>query len=142
MILSLKTLRTLLNWYVDSLLLKEMKNMYLIILSDSRHLKYISAEIYTRDKLPHICIKLIFKRFRLKLATESTYIFQSQFYKQTDGCTKGGPLPVPVSNIYLTKLEKDQVKPLKPKFYRRLVDDVISRRLKNTHDSLFENLSN
>ena len=141
MILSLKTLRTLLNWYVDSLLLKEMKNMYLIILSDSWHLKYISEEIYTRDKLPHICIKLIFRRFRFKLATESTYIFQSQFYKQTDGCTMGGPLSVTVSNIYLTKLEKDQVKTLKSKFYRRLVDDVISRRLKNTHDSLFENLS-
>ena len=54
----------------------------------------------------------------------------------------GGPLLVTFSNIYLTKLEKDQVKPLKPKFYRRFVDDVISRRLKNTHDSLFEKLNN
>ena len=31
---------------------------------------------------------------------------------------------------------------IKPKFYRRFVDDVISRRLKNTHDSLFEKLNN
>ena len=54
----------------------------------------------------------------------------------------GGPLSVTFSNIYLTKLEKDQVKPLKPKFYFRFVDDLISRRLKNTHDSLFENLNN
>ena len=38
--------------------------------------------------------------------------------------------------------EKDQVKPLQPKFYRRFVDDVLSRRFKNTHDSLFENLNN
>ena len=53
-----------------------------------------------------------------------------------------GPLSVTFSNIYLTKLEKDQVKPLKPKFYRRFVDDVVSRRLKNTHDSLFEKLNN
>ena len=54
----------------------------------------------------------------------------------------GGFLSVTFSNIYLTKLEKDQVKPFKPKFYCRFVDDVISRRLKNTHDSLFENLKN
>ena len=85
---------------------------------------------------------MIFKRLLLKLLRESTYIFQSQFYKQTDGCTMGGPLLVTFSNIYLPKLEKDQVKSLKPKFYRRFVDDVISRRLKNTYDSLFEKLNN
>ena len=78
----------------------------------------------------------------LNLARESTYIFQSYFYKETDGCTMGGPLSVAFSNIHLTKLEKDQYKPLKVKFYRRSVDDLISRRLKNTHDSLFENLNN
>ena len=59
-----------------------------------------------------------------------------------DGCTMGGPLSVTFSNIYLTTLEKDQVKPLKPKLYRRFVDDVISRRLKYTHDSLFKKLNN
>ena len=105
-------------------------------------IKYILEEIYTHNKLPHICSKLIFKRLLLKLATESTYTFQSQFYKQTDGCTMGGPLSVTFLNIYLTKLEKDQVKPLKPKFYRRFVDHMMSRRLKNTHDSLFEKLNN
>ena len=54
----------------------------------------------------------------------------------------GGPLSVNFSNICPTKLEKDQVKPLKPNFYCRFVDDVISRRFKNTHDSLFENVNN
>ena len=54
----------------------------------------------------------------------------------------GGPLSVSFANIHLTKLQKDQVKPLKPKFHRRFVDDVISRRLKNTHDSLFQNSNN
>ena len=100
--------------------------------------KYILEEIYTHNKLLHICSKLIFKRLLLKLATKSTYIFQSQLYKITDGCTRGSSLLVTFFNIYLTKLEKDQVKPLKPKFYRRFVDDVIRRRLKNTHNSLFE----
>ena len=81
------------------------------------------------------------QRLLLKLATEIIYIFQSQFYQQTDGCTMGGPLLATFSNIYLTKLEKDQVKPLTPKFYHRSVDDLISRWLKNRHDSLFENLN-
>ena len=54
----------------------------------------------------------------------------------------GGPLSVTFSNIYLTKLEKDQVKSLKPKFYCRFMDDVLSRQLKITHDSLFEKLNN
>ena len=78
----------------------------------------------------------------LKLATESTYIFQSQFYKETDGCTMVDPLSVFFSNIYLTKLEKEQVKPLKPKFYCRFNDGVVGRQLKNTHYSLFENSNN
>ena len=45
-------------------------------------IKYVLEEIYTHNKLPHICSKLIFKRLLLKLETQSTYIFQSQFYKQ------------------------------------------------------------
>ena len=85
---------------------------------------------------------MIFKRLLLKLATENTYIFQSQFYKQTDGCTMGGPLFVIFTIIYLSKLEKDQVVPLKPKCQRRFVDNLIIRRLKNTYDSLFEKLNN
>ena len=78
----------------------------------------------------------------LKLATESTDIFQSQFYKQPNGYTTSGPLSVSFkSNIYLTKLKKNQVKPVKPvKFYRRFVDEVISRQRKNRHESLFDNL--
>ena len=97
-------------------------------------------EIYNYNKLPHICSKLIFKRLVL-LLTKNTYIFQSQSYKQTDGCTMGGPLSETFSNIYLTKLEKYQVKPLKSKFYRRFVHDGISRRPKNTQE-LFEKLNN
>ena len=105
-------------------------------------IKYILEEIYTHNKLPHICRKLILKRLLLKLATESGYIFQSHFYKQANGGAIGGPLSVAFANIYLTKLKKDPRKPLKPRFYRRFVDDVISRRLKNTHNSLFDNLNN
>ena len=45
------------------------------------------------------------------------------------------------SNNYLTELEKDQVKPIKSKFYNRIVYDMKCRRLKNMHDSLSDNLN-
>ena len=102
---------------------------------------YILDEIYVHNKLPKICSRLIFKRLLLKLTTESTFIFHSQFYKQTDGCTMGGPLSVIFSNIFLTKLEKDVVKPRKPRFYKRFVDDIIHRRLKDVPDKLFESMN-
>ena len=102
----------------------------------------------------HDTIKLLKKKFTpiinyhlhvallLNLEKESKYIFQSQFYKQTDGCTTDGPLSVTFSNIGLIKLERDQVKSLKVKFSRRFVDGVRSTRLKNMPDSLFDNLKN
>ena len=55
---------------------------------------FILEEIYTNKKLKPLCSKLIFKRLLLKLSTESTFIFQTKLYKQTDGCTMGGPLSV------------------------------------------------
>ena len=41
--------------------------------------------------------------------------------------------------FFFTKLKKNHGKQLKLGIFWRLVDDVIGRRLKNTHDSLFEN---
>ena len=69
----------------------------------------------------------------LKFATATTCILQSQFYKQTDGSTMV---------VLFISLNLKKIKSLKPKFYRRFVDNVISRQLKNMHDSLFENLNN
>ena len=51
-----------------------------------------------------MCSKLVFKRLLLKLTTESTFIFNTKYYKQTDGCTMGGPLLVVFSDIYMIKL--------------------------------------
>ena len=82
-----------------------------------------------------------FKRLLLKLTNESTYMFNSKFYKQSDRCTMGGPLSLTFSNIYMTKLEIDKVRLTKPLFYKRLVDDVINRRKKNTPDSLLTSLN-
>jgi len=41
----------------------------------------------------------------------------------------------------MVKLENDIVVPLKPKFYRRYVDDIYNRRKKNTEDILFKELN-
>ena len=39
-------------------------------------------------------------------------------------------------------MEFDVVKPLKPKRYKRYVDDIYSKRIKNQPDKLFEELNN
>ena len=45
---------------------------------------YIFDEIYVKNKLPKICSKLIFKRLLLKLTMKNTFMFTSNFYKQTE----------------------------------------------------------
>ena len=77
---------------------------------------YIIKQIYEENKLPIICSKLIFRRLLMKLTTESTFIFQGNYYKQTDGCTMGGPLSVIFSDIFMTKMENEVVKPTNPPF--------------------------
>ena len=103
---------------------------------------YIIDLICNQHKLPIICSKLIFRRLLLKLTTENTFIFQSKYYKQTDGCTMGGPLSVIFADIFMMKLEKHVVEPIKPAFYKRYVDDVITRRKQNTTDTLFTKINN
>ncbi|XP_066920538.1 uncharacterized protein [Clytia hemisphaerica] len=102
---------------------------------------YILDEIYLRDKLPQIGKRFIVERLLLKLTTESTFIFNSKFYKQIDGCTMGGPLSVILADIYMTKIENEIVRPLNPSFYYRYVDDIITKRKKNRRDNLFKKLN-
>ena len=54
----------------------------------------------------------------------------------------GGPLSVILSDIYITKTEGEVVKPTNPSFYKRFVDDIISKKKKDQPDLLFENLNN
>ena len=104
---------------------------------------YILTEIYDKHTIPPICSKLIFKRLLLKLTTESTFIFNNNFYKQTDGCTMGGPLSVIFSDIFMTKMELDALKPpMDRALYKRYVDDIFTRRFKNEPDTLLEFLNN
>ena len=102
---------------------------------------YILQEIYVKENLPIICSKLIMKRLLLKLTTENTFMLNSNFYKQIQGCTMVGPLSVIFSDIYMTKTEEKVVKPTNQKFYKRFVDDIITKKKKDQPDLLFENLN-
>ena len=104
---------------------------------------YILAKIYHRHKLKPMYSKLTFKRLLLKLTPESAFIFNMKYHKQTDGCTKGGPLSVLFSDIYMIKLEKDVIlPPRQPKLYKRFVDNIFTRRETNVPDQLLEFLHN
>ena len=92
---------------------------------------YILREIYVKEKLPKICSKLIMKCLLLKLTAENTFMLNSNFYKQTDGCTMSGSLSVIPSDIYMTKTEGEVVKRTNPSFYKRFVDDIISNKKKD-----------
>ena len=85
---------------------------------------YILEQIYVQHKLKPICSELIFKRLLIKLSTEVTFTFNSKFCIQTDGCALGGPLSVTFSDMYMTKMERDVIRPFNPIFYHRYVDDI------------------
>ena len=53
----------------------------------------------------------------------------------------GGPISVVFSDIYMCKMEEDVVKPLKPIFYKRYVDDTYVKRKRNESDTLFDALN-
>ena len=103
---------------------------------------YILDEIYVKKKLPHLCKRSLFKKLLLKLTCDGIFMFNDKFYKQKNGCTMGGPLSVILSNIFMTKLERKVVLPVKPAFYKRYVDDIITRRKKNQPDKLLSRLMN
>ena len=52
----------------------------------------------------------------------------------------GGPLSVTFSDIYMTKMERDVVRPFNLIFYRRYVDHIYNRRKINKKDDIYEAL--
>ena len=60
----------------------------------------------TKQVIPKLYSKLIFKRLLVKLTTENTFMLSSKFYKQVDGCSMRGPLSVIFPDIYMTKTER------------------------------------
>ena len=68
-------------------------------------INYIIEQIYVDIKLTPICSKLIFRRLLIKLATECTFMLNSRFLKQVDGCNMGGPLSISFSDMFIVKME-------------------------------------
>ena len=69
-----------------------------------------------------------------KLTTECAFQFNHNLFKQTEGCSMGGPLSVTLADIHMIRTEKDLVTPLKPIFYKRFADDIYTRRKKGIYD--------
>ena len=86
--------------------------------------------------------KLIFPRLLEKLTQNCVFGGRNKLDKQVDGCQMGGTISVILSGIHMNRLEKEYVMPLKPKFYKRYVDDAITKRKKNTDFvELFQNMN-
>ena len=78
--------------------------------------------------------KETFKRLLVKVTTECLFQLKQKLYKQTEDCSMGGPLSVTLADIHMIRTENDVIKPLKPFFYKRYVDDIYSHRKKNCID--------
>ena len=50
-------------------------------------------------------------------------------------------ISVVFSDIYMSKMEEDAVKPLKPIFYKRYVQDTYVKRKRNESDTLYDALN-
>ena len=65
-----------------------------------------------------------------------------ELVKQIEGCPMGGAISVIMSGIHMKSMEKDCVAPLNPKFYRRYVDNTVTKRKENAgNDELFPNMN-
>jgi hypothetical protein len=98
----------------DILLIFDVVSLFTKILIDDA-IKSIS-EITDEDttKLVKVCLK-------------STYFsFQGGIYEQIEGVAMGSPLSPVIANLYLEKFKKQAIDsyPLKPKMWRRYVDDT------------------
>ena len=84
------------------------------------------------NKLEPLCKRKIFKKLLTKLTKECTFSANGNVYKQIDGVSMGGPASVTVAGCFMNKVERDVVIPKALKFYKRYVDDIYTRRERNT----------
>ena len=83
----------------------------------------------------------------LNLATkESLFIFDGDYYYQTDGVAMGSPLGPTLANLFMSHHEQIWLQncpsEFKPKFYRRYVDDIFILVEKIEHIDLFKEYLN
>ena len=90
--------------------------------------EYILKRIYTNKELKPLSKKPIFKKLLIKLTKESVFSVNNRLIKQIDGCPMGGSISVVFPDSYMCKMEEDVVKPLKPIFYKRYVDDTYVKK--------------
>ena len=104
-------------------------------------IEYILKRIYTNKELKPLCKKSIFKKLLIKLTKESVFSVNNPLITQIDGCPMGDPISVVLSDIFMCKMEEDVVKPLKPIFYERYVDNTYVKRKRNEADTHFDALN-
>ena len=108
---------------------------------------FIREEVYVHKNLKPICEKSILKKLQAHNGMYSTQrnvhngMYSSatgKLWKKVDGISVGGtPSVITLSDCFMNKIERYVVMPLKPKFYRRLIDDTYRRRKKNEPDEVF-----
>ena len=104
-------------------------------------INYIINRIYFQKEIEPLCKKFIFKKLLLKLTKGCVFPANRKLLKQVDGCAMGGPISVVFSDIYMCKMEFDDVVPAKPLFYKRYVDDTYVLRKKSIRRMLFKDLN-
>ena len=85
---------------------------------------FIADEIYVRTKLESFFKESVFKKLLNKVYKDFTFLAGGKSIRQDDRCPMDGPISVVLYNVFCVKIELDVVKPLKPKLYRRYVDDT------------------
>ena len=73
----------------------------------------------------------------------TNFIFQGNYYEQTEGAAMGSPLSPIIANIYMEAFEKQAIStaPHPPTFWRRFVDDTFVVIQKTKEDSFFNHLN-
>ena len=97
----------------------------------SKTIDFILDKNYVQKKLESFCRKSVFMKFLNKLCKGCNFVADGRLITQLDGFPMHGPISVALSNIFCVKMELDAVKPLKPKLYKRYVDDIYSKQIKN-----------
>ena len=81
--------------------------------------------------------KLIFGRHLGRLTKNCIFSVNDKLVKQIEGCPMGADISSMMSGIHMKRMQKDRVASLNPKFYRRNIDNTITKRRKNaTNDEL------
>ena len=91
-------------------------------------INFICDEIYIGERFQPIYKGSIFKKLFLKLTTEYAFSINGQLWKQINGISMGDALSAVLSDCFMNKMERDVVILLKPKFYKRFVDDIYRQR--------------